>query len=860
MSHVHTPTNQQRYTQLSALPVFAKRMGELCEGVRATTREVLAAATGADSAAVGAYGRVADLADVGDAYDTAFEGVLDGLLDAVDTYADVASGQRQLPSLVVSRATVGESSDASSAAGAAAAAAKATSGVCLFYGKNVGRPQDTFEDRVDNDPERVWEPRLTEKPNAVVPLEAVRAEYERLKIARSRVDRTPDAALDDHAEELGGSRAIQRDAGDGDGTEGVLVLPNAYRAEIEGFAYLPWQLAAAPEVKYGPLADTPLTFVDSVAQLAAMEAKLEAAQMFAVDLEAHDYRSYAGFSCLMQISTRTEDFIVDSLALRAHMHLLNASFTNPRILKVFHGCDWDILWLQRDFGVYVVNCFDTGQAARVLHLGGFGLKFLLQQYCGVEVDKKYQLADWRIRPIPDEMLHYAREDTHYLLYIYDRMKTDLIARANGASDLVREVLDRTRRICEKPYAPPAPPTREDARRLILNPKVGPMDEDQVELVWQLCQWRDEVARVEDESTRFVLPNYMVVKIAEARPSSIPLLLACCSPVPPLVRIRAVDILGIVKRCCAAKNAEASAAERIAADIARAKGLSPPPKHNDAVPIQKPQPQKAEPQKRPAPREAAKPQGAAAATEHKEVVVPKPVTAVVTQAQTAAKSTLLSTGNVASIDDSDSEDDGVDTARMIASSFGAAATIAPEVTRLTPEEVQSALWKTGEKAEEPETKKQRTDQELDDANEEVKKEEEKEEENKGEDEEEMKDDQDEKKEADEDIADPDLAERPRLKQRNPAPTQFKTESYKPKKAAEKKTQFHAFDYSKLQQPSANFQMGAVNGQQQRKLQQQKEREQKKNPGEKLTIVQPSFGTNKQKGKPTMKLMESYTSRT
>ena len=126
---------------------------------------------------------------------------------------------------------------------------------------------------------------------------------------------------------------------------------------------------------------------------------------------------------------------------------------------------------------------------------------------------------------------------------------------------------------------------------------------------------------------------------------------------------------------------------------------------------------------------------------------------------------------------------------------------------------------------------------------------------------MKDDQDEKKEeAEEDIADPDLAERPRLKQRNPAPTQFKTESYKPKKVVEKKTQFHAFDYSKLQQPSANFQMGAVNGQQQRKLQQQKEREQKKNPGEKLTIVQPSFGTNKQKGKPTMKQMESYTSRT
>lgn len=35
-------------------------------------------------------------------------------------------------------------------------------------------------------------------------------------------------------------------------------------------------------------------------------------------------------------------------------------------MKVLHGSDWDILWLQRDFGLYVVNMFDTGQAARAL--------------------------------------------------------------------------------------------------------------------------------------------------------------------------------------------------------------------------------------------------------------------------------------------------------------------------------------------------------------------------------------------------------------------------------------------------------------------------------------------------------------
>ena len=40
---------------------------------------------------------------------------------------------------------------------------------------------------------------------------------------------------------------------------------------------------------------------------------------------------------------------------------MNEIFTNPSILKVLHGSDFDVIWLQKDFGVYIVNMFDTGQ-------------------------------------------------------------------------------------------------------------------------------------------------------------------------------------------------------------------------------------------------------------------------------------------------------------------------------------------------------------------------------------------------------------------------------------------------------------------------------------------------------------------
>ena len=58
-------------------------------------------------------------------------------------------------------------------------------------------------------------------------------------------------------------------------------------------------------------------------------------------------------------------------------------------MKVFHGADMDVQWLQRDFGVYVVNMFDTGQAARILKMQSFGLAYLLANYCKTVTDKRF---------------------------------------------------------------------------------------------------------------------------------------------------------------------------------------------------------------------------------------------------------------------------------------------------------------------------------------------------------------------------------------------------------------------------------------------------------------------------------------
>ena len=57
---------------------------------------------------------------------------------------------------------------------------------------------------------------------------------------------------------------------------------------------------------------------------------------------------------------------------------------------------------------------------------------------------------------------------------------------------------------------------------------------------------------EDESTKYVLPNHMLLHVAEAMPLTVGGLISACSPVPPLVRVHAhalVAIIGTVFPCC-----------------------------------------------------------------------------------------------------------------------------------------------------------------------------------------------------------------------------------------------------------------------------------------------------------------------
>lgn len=146
--------------------------------------------------------------------------------------------------------------------------------------------------------------------------------------------------------------------------------------------------------------------------------ELQTHKRIAVDTESNSLYAYHEQVCLIQISTLDRDWLVDPLVLD-DLSPLAPVFDSLKIEKVFHAAEYDLMCMKRDFGFTFNNLFDTMLAARIIGLKSFGLGSLLETYFDVQVDKRFQRADWSLRPMPPEQSQYAQHDTHYLSALRD---------------------------------------------------------------------------------------------------------------------------------------------------------------------------------------------------------------------------------------------------------------------------------------------------------------------------------------------------------------------------------------------------------------------------------------------------------
>ena len=175
----------------------------------------------------------------------------------------------------------------------------------------------------------------------------------------------------------------------------------------------------------------------------------------AVDTEAMGLVHGRDRLCLVQISDAADNVCcIRILRGQSEAPLLKQLMENPAIEKVFHFARFDVAALGEGLGIAVNPLFCTKVASRLArtYTNRHGLKELVQELCGVELDKGAQSSDWgRVEELSEAQLAYAANDVRYLLAARDRLvqmlgreeRLDLAQRSFACIPVIAE-LDRGR--------------------------------------------------------------------------------------------------------------------------------------------------------------------------------------------------------------------------------------------------------------------------------------------------------------------------------------------------------------------------------------------------------------------------------
>ena len=254
--------------------------------------------------------------------------------------------------------------------------------------------------------------------------------------------------------------------------------------------------------------------IDTDVKLAALLPVIQAAPWLALDTEADSLHAYPEKVCLIQISTPAGDELVDPLAAM-DLNPLFAVFNAHEM--IFHAADYDLRLLRKHHEFTPLAIFDTMLAARLLGEPQFGLSNLVEKFLGVKLDKGSQKADWARRPLTERMEVYARNDTHYLKPLVDKLKAELIEKNRlpwHSESCARLIVD-----CSQPVVV----DEETVWRIKGSSHLGRAE---LAVVRELWRWREREAITANRPPFFVLSHETLVAIAIA--------VAAQQPVDPLV--------------------------------------------------------------------------------------------------------------------------------------------------------------------------------------------------------------------------------------------------------------------------------------------------------------------------------------
>lgn len=250
--------------------------------------------------------------------------------------------------------------------------------------------------------------------------------------------------------------------------------------------------------------------IDTNEKLAAFLQVLHSATWVAVDTEADSLHAYPEKVCLIQVSTALGDELIDPLARIILDPLLDALSGHDLIM---HGADYDLRLLLKHHKFVPSGIFDTMLAARLLGFRQFSLGHLVESFLGVKLEKGAQKANWALRPLTVRMEQYARNDTHYLKPLEDKLKPELAAKGRLAWH--EESCDRLIADCSRER----PADMDSVWRIKGSHLLG---RPALAILRELWQWREAEAVHSNKPPYFVMSHESVIDVAAAAATARPL--------------------------------------------------------------------------------------------------------------------------------------------------------------------------------------------------------------------------------------------------------------------------------------------------------------------------------------------------
>jgi ribonuclease D len=246
--------------------------------------------------------------------------------------------------------------------------------------------------------------------------------------------------------------------------------------------------------------------IDTFDALANLVAMIENDKIIGVDLEADSMYHFKEKVCLIQIASRGINAVIDPLMIQ-DLSPLKPLFKKAEIQKIFHGADYDVRSLYRDFRITINNLFDTELASRFLGYSETSLEAVLKNKFEVTLDKKYQRKDWSKRPLPQDMISYAAKDVRYLLPLAESLSTELENKSR-----LRWVKEE----CE--YLSKVRPNTNNTDPLYLHFKgAGKLDPRSLAVLESLLQYRRKIAQKKDVPLFRIFSSQTLLELAEIKP-------------------------------------------------------------------------------------------------------------------------------------------------------------------------------------------------------------------------------------------------------------------------------------------------------------------------------------------------------